>query len=99
LEGSTMTLSALDGAKKEFGIAFANLSEAAKQFLDSKIAEDNLTQILERKGIIIHTLTTTTQAQPIVTDADNRFNRDDQRDQQEQQRQRQNQTFDSEDTA
>lgn len=101
LEGATMTLSAMDGAKREFNISFTNLTDAGKLFLDRKLSEDNLTQILERKGIIVNTLRTTTLPElPLATDSDNRFYRDQQqRDEQQQQQRRQNQTFDAEDTA
>jgi hypothetical protein len=100
LEGSTMTLTALDGAKREFNISFTNLSDAGKMFLDRKLTEDNLTQILDRKGIVVHTLTTTTLVEiPISTDADNQLARDQQREQQEQQRQRRPQNFEEEESA
>ncbi len=98
LAGSTVTLTVLDGAKREFNLSFASLSDAGKVFLNRKITEDNLSQILERKGIIIHTMTTSTLPEiSISTDTDNRFTQDDQREQQKQKRQ--NQTFDSETTA
>lgn len=87
LEGSTITLTATEHAKREFNIAFANLSPDAKLFLDRKLRENSLTETLERKGITVHMLTTTTQAeQPIRTDAGQTF-----RDRQEQQQQQQQQ--------
>lgn len=99
LEGATVTLSALDGAKREFSISFANLSDTAKLFLDRRLADDNLVQILERKGIIVNSMRTTTLPElPLATDTDNRFDRDQQQREQQQQK-RQNQTFDAEDTA
>lgn len=87
LEGATITLTASDNAKREFNISFANLSPDAKSFLDRKLNEDSLTQTLERKGIVVHMVTTTTQAETLLNvDAGQAF-----RDRQEQQQQQQQQ--------
>lgn len=66
LAGATITLTAADSAKREFNISFANLSNQAKVFLDQKLKEDPLTDALERKGITVHTLTTTTEKEKII---------------------------------
>ena len=93
LAGATITLTASDNAKREFNISFANLSPDAKLLLDRKLNEDSLTQTLERKGIIVHVLTTSTQPESaIVVDAGqaSRDRQDQQQQQQEQQQRRQN---------
>lgn len=92
LEGATITLTASDHAKREFNISFANLTPEAKHLLDRKLREDPLTDTLERKGIIVHMLTTSTQAEQTFTvDAGqaSRDRQDQQQDQQEQQQRRQ----------
>jgi hypothetical protein len=88
LEGATITLTTSDHAKREFNIAFANLSPDAKLLLDRKLKEDSLTENLERKGIIVHMLTTSTQENPINVDASGQSFRDRQEQQQQQQQQR-----------
>jgi len=93
LAGATITLTASDNAKREFNISFANLSPDAKLLLDRKLNEDSLTQTLERKGIVVHVLTTSTQPESaIVVDAGqaSRDRQDQQQQQQEQQQRRQN---------
>jgi hypothetical protein len=66
LEGATISLTTSDHAKREFNISFANLSPEAKLFIDRKLNEDSLTATLERKGIIVHMLTTTTQPETLI---------------------------------
>lgn len=92
LEGSTITLTASDHAKREFNISFANLTPEAKILLDRKLREDPLTDTLERKGIIVHMLNTTTQTEPsLIVDAGQATR--DQQDQQQQQQQQRRQKF------
>jgi hypothetical protein len=90
LEGATITLTTTDNAKREFNISFANLSADAKLMLDRKLKEDPLTDSLERKGIVVHMLTTTTEPETrIATDAGQTFrDRQGQREQQQEQQQR-----------
>lgn len=90
LAGATITLTTSDQAKSEFNISFANLTPDAKVFLDRKLKEDSLTETLERKGIVVNTLTTTTEPEKIIT-AEGQATRDrsDQRDEQQQKQQRQ----------
>ena len=98
LSGATITLTASDHAKREFNITFANLSPDAKLFLDRKLKEDSLTQNLERKGIVVHNLTTTTQAETVITaDAgQGAKERHDQQQEQQQQQKRQQQAEEEE---
>ncbi len=91
LEGATITLTTTDHAKREFNIAFANLSPDAKLLLDRKFKEDSLTETLERKGIIVHMLTTSTQENPLNIEASGQSFRDRQEQQQQQQQQQQRQ--------
>ncbi len=101
LEGATITLTTSDHAKKEFNISFANLSPDAKLFLDRKLNEDSLTQTLERKGIVVHMVTTTTQAENLINvDAGQTFrDRQEQQQQQQQQQQRRQQSQDEEEMS
>ena len=86
LDGATITLTTTDNAKREVNIAFANLSPDAKMLLDRKLKEDSLTQTLDRKGITVHMLTTTTQAeQPLAPQAGQSFRERQQEGQQQQQ--------------
>lgn len=100
LQGATITLTTSDNAKKEFNISFANLSPDAKLFLDRKLNEDSLTQTLERKGIIVHMVSTTTQPDNLLNiDAAGQAQRDrqdQQQQQQQQQQQRRQQQFENE---
>jgi len=104
LAGSTITLTASDHAKKEFNISFANLSPDAKIFLDNILKEQSLTTALESKGLTVHILTTSTQAeQPFIVDdkqpqqeregQHQGQQRDNQQEQQQQKRQEQRQKF------
>lgn len=89
LEGATITLTTSDHAKREFNISFANLSPEAKLMLDRRLKEDSLTQTLERKGIIVHMLTTSTQAENLIATDAGQASRDRQDQQQQQQEQQQ----------
>ena len=86
LAGATLTIATTDQAKKECTITFANLSPEAKVFLDRKLKEDSLTENLDRKGIVVHQLTTTTEAQPLVATEAGQASKD-QQGQQQQRRQ------------
>jgi hypothetical protein len=58
---ATITLTNLEGGgKREFNLSFANLKDDAKVFLDRKIIENSLVEILARNDITIHTLKTST---------------------------------------
>lgn len=61
--GATLTLVGSEHAKAEFTLSFANLTPQAKTFLDQKIKEDSLPEKLRDKGIIIHMIHTTTEAE------------------------------------
>ena len=91
LAGATITLTTSDSAKREFSISFANLSAEGKVLLDNKLRSDSLTETLERKGIIVNSLTTTTQPEKIITTDAGQAAQDqrDQKDQQQQQQKRQ----------
>lgn len=101
LEGATITLTTSDHAKREFNISFANLSPDAKLFLDRKLNEDSLTQTLERKGLVVHMVSTTTQAENLINvDAGQTFrDRQDQQQEQQQQQQRRQQFQEEEETG
>lgn len=89
LDGAVIKLSAMDGAKREFDISFTQLTEKGKLFLDRKLTEENLAGTLERKGIIVHQMITTTQTEaPLMIDSENLYGRDQQREDQNQRQQR-----------
>jgi hypothetical protein len=90
LEGATITLTTSDHAKREFNISFANLSPDAKLLLDRKLKEDSLTETLERKGIIVHMLTTSTEPENLLKAEAGAASRD-RHDQQQQREQQQKQ--------
>lgn len=89
LSGATVTLVVSDNAKNELNISFANLSPDAKMFLDRKLNEDSLTQTLERKGIVVHMITTKTE--PEINLQAGQPTREDQQQQQRDQSQQQQQ--------
>lgn len=93
MAGSTITLTSSDNAKREFNISFANLSPDAKVFLDRKLKEDSLTETLERKGIIVHNITTTTEPEKVISADAGQASKDRQDQQQEQQQQQKRQSF------
>lgn len=100
LAGSQVTLTTFEHAKGEFNISFSNLSSQAKTFLDQQLAQHNLQDSLERKGIVVHTLTTTTQVEnPLAMRAEQaQRDQDQQQQQQQQQQQRQQQQEQEEET-
>ena len=86
LEGANLVLTNFDKEKKEFNIAFTHLSEDGKEFLDRHLRQDSLTDALENKGFVIHTLTTTTLAEVPYSQPEQRPTRDsDERPKQQQQ--------------
>lgn len=87
LEGATLTLTTSDNAKREFNISFANLSPDAKAFLDRKLTENSLTETLERKGIVVHMITTTTETELPTGFEPRPTSREQEREQQEERRQ------------
>lgn len=92
LAGSQVTLTTFEHAKGEFNISFSNLTSQGKTFLDQQLAQNNLQDSLERKGIVVHTLTTTTQVDnPLAMRADQPQRDPDQQQQQRQQQQQQEQ--------
>jgi hypothetical protein len=92
LEGAQLTLSEFNHAKGEFNLTFGNLSPEAKLFLDRKLTEDSLTETLERKGIIVHTISTTTQNESVFSvEQPDQASREDQEQQKREQQQRQQQ--------
>lgn len=95
LEGATITLTEFDHAKGEFNIRFANLSPQAKQFLDRQLLDDPLRNHLDRKGIVVHMVSTTTQPEPLaVSEAKPDFNQN--RDQEQKDRQQKKQQQEAE---
>lgn len=87
LEGATITLTEFSHAKGEFNIKFANLSPEAKRFLDAQLLQDPLQSHLDRKGIVVHMVSTTTQSEPLVkTDTDNASNQQNQEREKEEQK-------------
>lgn len=66
LEGATITLTASNNAKSEFNISIANLSDKGKEMLDLHLKENSLIDNLSKKGVTVHTLTTSTQPESFV---------------------------------
>lgn len=97
LAGSTITLHATDHAKNEFNISFANLSHQGKIFLDRMLKEDPLNLALERKGIIVHHLVTTTQPETLITQETGQTPQDQRDKQQQGQKQQDQRSFQDED--
>lgn len=88
LDGATITLTTSDNAKREFSISFANLSTEGKMLLDGHV--NSLKETLDQKGIIVNSLTTSTQPEKIIT-ADAGQAAQDQREQKQEQQQRRQQ--------
>lgn len=98
LDGSQINLTSFDSAKGEFNIAFTNLTGPAKEFLDRQLAGQALTTALERKGFVVHMVTTSTlQDIPLIQVEGEQLAGQDRRGQQEQQ-QRHQQRQDEEET-
>lgn len=60
-EGVDVRLMTLNSDKRELNIAFTNLSEQAKNFIDQRLHQDSLSLALEQKGFVVHTIITTTE--------------------------------------
>lgn len=87
LKGANLILTSFDSAKKEFNIAFENLTQPAKTFLDSNNHLDILKMHLEQKGYIAHIITTTTLVENRVFHPGQPQTRDEEQGQQRQQQQ------------
>lgn len=59
-EGANLVITAFDTAKGEFNIAFENLTQMAKHFLEMQDNQNALRLALEDKGYVVHIITTTT---------------------------------------
>jgi hypothetical protein len=59
-EGANLVITAFDTAKGEFNIAFENLTQMAKHFLEMQDNQNALRFALEDKGYVVHIITTTT---------------------------------------
>ena len=68
---------------------YCNLSPDAKLFLDRKLNEDSLTQTLERKGVIVHMITTSTQPENLTVGTSQPSQEEQQQQQREQSQQQQ----------
>lgn len=68
LVGSTITLTSSANAQNEYNISFGNLSYEAKTFLDKKLHKDSLTKALQKKGVVVHMVTTTVERENLVVE-------------------------------
>ncbi len=73
-EGSSIVISAFDSAKGEFNIAFYNLTQSAKEILDSKIHKQSLLTALQDKGYTVQIFTATTTELPAIQAAEESSN-------------------------
>ena len=78
LEGATLTLTNTDNAKREFNIAFANLSPDAQAFLEHHLQKNSLKEALEQQKIVVHMITTTQGDNPRMTAAESQASQDQQ---------------------
>lgn len=87
LKGAQLVMTSFDSAKGELNIAFENLTQQAKTFLDSNNHLDLLKLRLEEKGYITHMIITTTiQENRVSTQTSQQpHHRNDERDQSQQQ--------------
>lgn len=67
-EGANLIVTSFDTAKKEFNLAFENLTPAAKHLLDLQQNRNDLKLALEEKGYAVHIVITTTQIEHPVLD-------------------------------
>lgn len=85
-EGAQVKVTSFESARGEFNIAFENLSQQAKDILDSRLNRESLLLALNKEGYNVHIMTTSTQAaSPLYTA------QAEQRDQEKQQQQGQGQ--------
>jgi hypothetical protein len=75
-DGVNLIVTSFDSAKKEFNIAFENLSPQAKQMLDLQQNRTDLKLALEEKGYGVHIIVTTTEVEHPVTVAQNTAHND-----------------------
>jgi hypothetical protein len=75
-DGANLIVTSFDSAKKEFNIAFENLSPQAKQMLDLQQNRNDLKLALEEKGYGVHIIVTTTEVEHPVTVAQNTAHND-----------------------
>ena len=69
MAGATVRLTTTESTKNEFNISFANLSPDAKALIDRKLNDGSLEAALDRKGIVVTGMTTTTQPdRPVMTE-------------------------------
>ncbi len=61
-EGAQIKVTSFESARGEFNIAFENLSQQAKDILDSRVNRESLLLALNKEGYNVHIITTTTQA-------------------------------------
>lgn len=89
LKGADIHLTSFDADKVRFDIAFTNLTQEGKLFLDQRLQKDALTLALEQKGFVVQTLVTTTQSEilPSQGPAYQNFARNNRGDQEQQQQQ------------
>lgn len=67
-EGAQVKITSFESARGEFNIAFENLSQQAKDLLDSRLNRDSLLLALNKEGYNVHIMTTsTTAAAPLYT--------------------------------
>lgn len=96
LSGANINLSTLNSANGEFNVAFTNLTPDGKTFLDQKLVGDSLTLAMERKGFVIHIVTTSTSDAPLIQTDGEKFAQNQERQQQQQQDQRNRQFYEEE---
>lgn len=65
-DGATITLTASKDAQNEFNISIANLKPDAKKLLDFHLQNNSLVDHLSEKGITVHMVQTSTQAESFV---------------------------------
>lgn len=88
-EGAQIVVTSFDSAKKEFNLAFENLTNNAKNLLDTNLAA--LTRDLHEKGYVTHIVTTSTSSEHIAVKTDESRQDRGQEDREGQQQQKQKQ--------
>jgi hypothetical protein len=67
-EGAQVKVTSFESARGELNIAFENLTQQAKDILDSRLNRESLLLSLNKEGYNVHILTTsTTEATPLYT--------------------------------
>lgn len=80
LRNADLILTSYQSAHNEVNIAFTNLSNDGKRFLDLQLQNDSLTTALREKDIVVHMLTTTTLTEtPTLHSESGRFSREEER--------------------